>query len=568
MSQEHAGSSFLYHTPCPSCHSSDANSMYSDGHQYCFTCGTYTKPEDNQEDTAVGDESFEEWGGEWEDHSPKEKFISGAYLPIKKRGGITIETCKKFDYAVAKIHDKPVHIANYRNKAGLWVAQHVRFADEKDFIWIGKANQVVLFGQHLFGSGGKRLVITEGELDCLSISQAFNNRWPTVSIPSGINGAKKTIQANLEWIESFQEVVLAFDDDVPGREGIQECAPLLTPGKCKVMSYGGKKDANEMAQAGLWKEITYAVYNAETYRPDGIISFGQLRDRILIKPEMGLEIPYPILNEKMQGLRYRELMLVTAGSGIGKSTLVHELGYHLRMVHGCNLGIMALEESPERTVWRYQSIHLNVPLHLRWSDVSDEDKLKAFDALRPDDGLYCYEHFGSTDIDGLMAKIRYMAVGLGCRFIILDHISIVVSGLDEIAESERKTIDKLMTRMRSLIEETNIGLLAVVHLKRPGGKGKSYNEGREVSLTDLRGSGSLEQLSDTVIAMERNQQHESMQNYSGIRVLKCRHTGLTGKADLVRYYPDTGRLLEANAEAEGFGDAVPDEFAGDNTQDF
>ena len=152
----------------------------------------------------------------------------------------------------------------------------------------------------------------------------------------------------------------------------------------------------------------------------------------------------------------------------------------------------------------------------------------------------------------MLAKIRYMAVGLGCKVLVLDHISIVVSGLDESAgESERKVIDKLMTKLRQLVEETGVMLLAVVHLKRPD-KGKSYNEGRQVSLTDMRGSGGLEQMSDAVISLERNQQGDEPDT-ALVRVLKNRPIGDCGEAGYVRYAPETGRLLPCDGEEYGFG---------------
>ena len=223
------------------------------------------------------------------------------------------------------------------------------------------------------------------------------------------------------------------------------------------------------------------------------------------------------------------------------------------MVHGLPLGVIALEESVSRNLRRYLGIHLNKPLHLPevHESIPEADLKAAFDAVTGDNKWFAYDHFGSSDIDNLLSKLRYMVVGLGCKVIVLDHISIVVSALDEAGgESERKVIDKLMTKLRSLIEETGAMVLAVVHLKRPD-KGKSFNEGRQVSLTDLRGSGSLEQVSDVVIALERDQQGDEP-NLASIRVLKNRPIGETGPAGAVTYDPETGRLTPADGESFGF----------------
>ncbi|UAJ16886.1 toprim domain-containing protein [Desulfovibrio desulfuricans] len=540
-------STFVQHEPCPACRAKgdDASgnnlARYSDGHGYCNACGYYQAPDGEGHQAA----------------EPKEKPafepIDFDIVPLKARG-IDTETCTKFNYGIGKFGKKRewCHVANYHDAKGNLVAQHIRM-ENKDFKWIGDMKKAVLFGQHLWRSGGRRVVVTEGEIDCLTISMLQDNKWPVVSLPNGANHAVKAIRASLEWLESFDEVVFAFDMDEPGQAAAQECALLLSPGKAKVAVLP-EKDANDCLKAGKSKALLTSLWEARPYRPDGIVSGKDLWDKIRKTPPVGYDIPYPLLNERLHGLRLGELYLFTAGSGIGKSTIVNEIAFHLKMTHGLPLGVMALEESTERNLRRYLGIHINKPLHLpEVHRALPEDELRAaFDAVTGDDKWYAYDHFGSSDIDTLLAKLRYMVVGLGCKVIVLDHISIVVSALDESGgESERKTIDKLMTKLRSLIEETGVMVLAVVHLKRPD-KGKSFNEGRQVSLTDLRGSGSLEQVSDVVIALERDQQGDTP-NISHIRVLKNRPIGEVGPAGCVAYNSDTGRLLPADGEEFGFG---------------
>jgi twinkle protein len=486
--------------------------------------------------------------------------LTGEVMALRTRG-ITEETCAKFSYTVGKHNGKWVQIAPYYDDHGRLCAQHIRF-ENKDFIWLGDAKKALLFGQQLWPHGGKRVVVTEGEIDAMTISQLQGNKWPVVSVGSGAGGAVKAIKRSLEWLESFNEVIFCFDMDEPGQEAALECAAILSPGKAKIAKLPCK-DANECLLQGKSKELLSALWDAKVYRPDGIVSGKELWDKVRVRPTEGLSIPYPQLNEKIMGVRPGELYLFTAGAGIGKSTLVNEIAYHLKMEHGQPLGIMALEESVVRNALRYIGIYLNRPVHLPhvYDSVPEEEMKAAFDAVVGDDRWYIYDHFGSTEVEGLISKIRYMVVGLGVKVLVLDHISIVVSGLDEIAESERKSIDRLMTALRSLIQETGVTVLAVVHLKRPD-KGKSYNEGRQVSLTDLRGSGSLEQLSDVVIALERNQQGEDP-NKANIRILKNRPVGITGPAGQVRYNPETGRLLHWQEEEEaatfGFTATTPEE---------
>lgn len=528
---------FLRHARCPDCGSSDALSVYTDGHTYCFSCEAY------HPGTDVGEEGEEMAAPTQQDqHRHHLKLISdGVYQALPKRH-LQEATLVKFGYTVGSYMGQTVHIAPYYGQNGLLVAQHIRFPN-KDFRWLGNARGVQLFGQHLWrDSGGKMLVITEGEIDALSVSQAQDNRYPVVSIPSGASGASRAILDNLEFVESYERVVFAFDNDEAGKKAAQECALLLTPGKARICHFP-LKDASEMLQAGRVREIITCIWEAKLWRPDGLIAGKDLWDDLILPPSQGYETPYPLLNNMIRGVRKGELCLFTAGSGIGKSTMVNEIGYHFLMQHGLSIGVIALEESKKRTAERYVGMALNHPIHIDREGLDLEEIKLAFDATLNNDRFWLYDHFGSTDLDNLMAKIRYMIVALGVDFVILDHISIVVSGLDEIAESERKLIDKLMTRLRSLIEETGAGVLAIVHLKRPEG-GKSYNEGRQVSLTDLRGSGALEQLSDVVIALERNQQAENdeEQNRSLVRVLKNRPVGVVGECDTLEFDPETGRL--------------------------
>ncbi len=466
----------------------------------------------------------------------------GEVRPLQKRG-LTTETCRKFNYTVSKYRGKPVQVAEYRNKAGAVVAQHIRFPD-KEFMWAGDSKQACLFGRHLWGGGGRKIIITEGEIDAMSVSQAQGNKWPVVSLPGGAQGGKKAIAHDLDWLETFEQVIILFDMDEPGRAAAQECAALITPGKAYIASIP-LKDANEMLLARQEKELLSAIWQAAPYRPDGILNGKDLWERIKKPPVPGYQIQFPELQEKLMGIRKREIYLFTAGSGIGKSTLVNEIAYHLFMQHGLKIGVMALEESVERAAKRYMSIYLNTPLHISHGDITDEQLEEAFKTTVGNDRWLVYEHFGSQDIDTLIGKIRFMIVAENVDFVVLDHISIVVSGLDEIGESERKTIDKLMTRLRSLVEETGAGLLAIVHLKRPE-KGKSYNEGRQVSLSDLRGSASLEQLSDVVAALERDQQGDNP-NMAHIRLLKNRPIGICGDAGYAEYEQETGRMLPAKA---------------------
>lgn len=535
------------HLPCPHCGSHDALAEYTDGHTYCFSCQHETQPKKRKQPK-----------GEKKVALPLIKDLT-EYPKLTKRK-LTEDTLRKFGYKCLTRQNKIWHVAPYYDKKGELQAQHLR-GPEKAFKWTGDTDRLQLFGQTLWSNANaKRVIVTEGEIDCMTISQLQENKWPVVSIPSGVTSAAQSFRDNIEWLEAFEKVVICFDNDAPGRKAAAECAQILSPGRAAIAQLP-LKDPSDMLVAGRGKELISCLWNAPTYRPDGILDGPSLWEELTKEPEKGLTIQYEELNKATQGIRKGELWLFTAGSGIGKSTIAHEIGYKLLTEDNINLGVMALEESKRRTAERYLSIYLNKPLHLNREGITEAKLKEAFDrtiGVTPC-RFELYDHFGSTNIDSLISKIRYMFVGLGVDIIILDHISIVVSGLEgnEISEGERRTLDVLMTKLRSLVEETGKTILAVAHLKRPE-QGKSWNEGREPRLTDLRGSASLEQLSDVVIALSRDQTDAEKCNVAKILVLKNRPVGITGEAGYASYSLETGRLLPMTAGEQYFKSAPPE----------
>jgi twinkle protein len=224
--------------------------------------------------------------------------------------------------------------------------------------------------------------------------------------------------------------------------------------------------------------------------------------------------------------------------------MAKEIGYHLRKAHNLTVGNLFLEETLEKTVQSYISLDNNVPLSMLRKNntlLTDEQWQTSFDRLIGGDKWYALQHFGSLPTEELLGKMRFLAYGANCDFIILDHLSLIFSGQSN--ENERLAIDNAMTELAAFVTESGVGIISVVHLSRNKGK-TSFNEGGEISLTDLRGSAALEQLSFNVIALERSQQAEGDEkNMSTIRVLKSRETGFTGAADKCLYDFNTGRLL-------------------------
>lgn len=502
------------HQPCPACGSHDALTIYEDGHSYCFSCNTYFRSDKEEKKLSSG--------------LKKQGLIDLQDMvvsPLPKRK-LTKQTCAKYGYFTSMAHGQPVQVACYYDDDNKLLGQKIRYAD-KTFEARGSFSER-FFGQHLYQGGGKKLVVTEGEIDCLTVSQVQGNKYPVVSIPTGAASAAKVFRANFNWLESFEEVIVMFDMDDAGRKAVKAVSGILSPNKLKI-AWLPCKDPNECLQEGKADAVVKAVWEAKTYTPADIIKGDELWE-VLSKHEESLSYPLPWdipLQNMTDGLRKGELVVITAGTGIGKTTFVRQLAYHLGTECYCKVGMLMLEENVKHTANGLVCLKLGKPAH---RPIIDSEYKKAFEDIM--DNFVFYNHFGSLECEDLLQTIRYMVTGEQVDFVVLDHISIAISGLD--IENERKATDVLMTKLRSLVEETGVGMLVVSHLRRTDGT--PAEEGGALSLSHLRGSQAISQLSDAVWGLERNQQDEGMKkNLVRVRVLKNRYSGDTGIAGYLAY---------------------------------
>jgi twinkle protein len=524
-------SKFLHHGPCELCGSSDANSFYDDGHTYCHSCKTYNAGLDDE--LIVQKQQVKVF----------QMKQTGESKAIVDRG-ISRETCQYF--GVTQETDK--HYYPYFDADRLQCAQKVRNVSTKNFSIIGNFQKATLFGQNLFQKGGKYITIVEGELDALASYQMTGSKWPTVSIRNGASAALKDCKAHYEYLDSFETIVLCFDADEPGQKAAVEVAELFG-NKVKIVKHLKEcKDACDYLSNGRGSDYVNQWWRAESYVPDGIIAASSLWDSVST-PEPVAEAFYPFkgLNELLYGLRPAELITVTAGSGLGKSQFLREILYRILETTKWNVGGMFLEESVRKTARSIMSLHANKKLHLPDTPVTERELKEAFDATLGTNRVFLFDHFGSLAIDNVCNRIRYMARACDCRVVFLDHISLVVSGMD--GNDERKSIDVLMTRLRTLVQETGITLICVSHLKRPS-TDKGHEDGGAVSLSQLRGSGAIAQLSDAVITLERNSMSTDplIRHTTKVAVAKNRYNGLTGPACSLMYDMKTGRMIEVTME--------------------
>jgi len=534
-----------YHQPCPLCKSSDAASLNEDGSAYCFSCDKRI----NNYQNLIGEpvENNVKEFKVYKNNSVND--IEGSFAALTDRN-ISLDTAKKYNVKSLSNSDGEIvrHFYPYYIASEI-TSYKIRGAD-KHFSWQGNSEGTGLFGESTFKASGKFITLVEGECDAMAAYELLGSKWPVISLKSGAAGAVRDVKHSIEFLEKFDNIVINFDSDKVGREAAQKVARLLTPGKAKILTLPDDfKDANEMLKAGRAQSYVDAWWSAKLYTPSGVLNISEQKKNYNNRKSRE-SIPYPWegLNKKLYGLRSGELVTLTGGTGLGKSSITRELEHWLITQTRDNVGVIALEEDWRRTVDGIVSIEANARLYIDQvrDKFSQEELDKYFDNIysgKNENRFWVHSHFGITDLDEIFSKIRFLIIGCSCKWLVVDHLQMLVSSVME--SDERRSIDNIMTRLRSIVEETSVGLILVSHLRRVDSN-RGHENGIAVSLSHLRGSQSIAQLSDCVIALERDQQADDPQeaHTTHVRVLKSRYTGDVGMATHLIYDKETGRLKE------------------------
>lgn len=450
--------------------------------------------------------------------------------------GITKDSAEKWGFTRTTFNDEPVRVFNYRNQNQALVAQKLRFKG-KDFRFLGETKEAGLYGMHLWRDGGKKVVITEGEIDAISLSQMYGHKWPVVSVPNGAQGAKKALQTNLKWLEQFEEIILMFDNDEAGQEAVIACSTVgFTPGKLKIATLP-LKDANEMLMEGRIKETTDAVWNAKTYRPDGILGVNDIMGDLLKPIEWGLPWCFDELTKLTYGRRFGEIYAVGAGTGVGKTDfLTQQIGFDMTELK-LPVGAIFLEQRPVETAKRVAGKIAGKSFHIPDTGWTTEELTRAAGEL--EGNLFFYDSWGQTDWEAVKANIRYMNVSLGIRVFYLDHLTALADTADE-----KGSLEQIMKEMAGLANELQIIIIFVSHLTTPDGK--PHEEGGRVMIRHFKGSRAIGFWSFFMFGLERDQQNENIEikKTTVFRILKDRYTGRsTGETILLGYNSEESRLF-------------------------
>lgn len=517
------------HKPCPHCGSSDASSLSDEGWWHCFSC------EKNWKDKEGGKMT-----------EPKEKVkgdavIKGEFKELPRRG-IDKATAKFFG---VKVDEKGNIFYPYYDSKDNLVASKVRLGTEKkDFRITGDFSKATLFGQNLFGGKGKYITIVEGQDDALACYKMLGSKWDVVSVHSA-SSAVKDVLNNIDFLESYENIVIMFDSDDVGKEASRKVAEKLSPQKAKIVTLNRYKDANDYLINNKVLEFQREWWNQKSYTPAGVVSFSDAWSQFVnsTKAEI-IKLPQsmPELSAMMKGgVAKGEITTIGALTSVGKTSFVNNFLFDILSETDSRVGYCGLETTVGELTKGLLS--LATESNLSHQENLNLDNLKSkFDDMKWKDNLKILDHQGSLDLDSLTSKIRNMIVAYDLDVFLLDPLQQALPTLDN------DTVKEAMDILLKLAKQTNVSFIIVSHMRKPDSK-----DPHAVSEYDLLGSSAINQVSFNTILLSRDKmsENEVAKNSLKLQLVKCRRTGITGNAGWLFYNVDKARL-EHGAEPDLF----------------
>lgn len=535
----------------------------------------------------------EEMSEAGEKYVPKEtvKDIDGYKAFDIPERGIRKETLERFGVKVAvSQEDGKTPIAVYfpsHNQKDIvtgYKKQDLSKSKEEKYHWstVGVVNiKNKMFGQTVAeGIQRKRSNLTclEGEWDAISVFQAqvdqvkgtkFEGMEPSVvSIPMGTANAVESVIHNKAFVESYPTLTIMFDSDeataaekskgiMKGLEARHAVAGALSGNGQSLMTVTpppAYKDASDMLQAGKSDDLAKLVqFEKRPYSPEKVVGASSVSFEEFIKPrEAGVFVDcFPDLMKKLNGFRLKELTLFLAPSNAGKSTVCSVLA-HKFMQAGHKIGMIFLEENNKESLQRIVAAELKVN-YLKFmrdptSVASIEEIRRVYDDITSNNRMFMLDHFGSIPVADLLNKIKHMVLAEGCKYVILDHISGVISGLA--SDNERKDLDVAMTHLAAFCAAHEVHLLVVSHINRSDSQQFLPPKGKEgepfwvnVRKESARGSAALEQFSWNIIALEPEINPDFTRGRVRLKVLKTRFGDSLGIADVFTLDNETWEVV-------------------------
>lgn len=494
---------------------SDAFAKDEKGGGYCFSCKKYF-PADNKNVPA-----------EFSDEDSK---AQAKYVALR---GIGVATLKEYKAFSRVIEDEPLEIALAYPKG-----TKMRSLVQKKFMTQGDMSTPQLFGMDKFAAGAtKSITITEGEFDAMAARQMLKGNSVCVSVRTSASALKDLKhKPNYEYVNSFDKIVIVFDNDPQGRLAAENVAGLFDFSKVYKIDLQKFKDPNEyLTKSGDNSDSFFKEWiNAKKYTPDSILSsFSEFEGAL--KSNMGTlisEYPLESLTEMLRGYHEGELVVWKGLEGIGKTEIFRLVCHHLLSTTDTNVGIIHLEEDVGTTLQGLSTYHLDESVNIPHTGHTDSEVISAIKDLVKgnEERVVIYDSYDTDSSASFLDNVRFMVKVLGCRTIFFDHISWLATNSNNLDNDERRFLDSLSQNLKTMAKELGFCLHMISHVNDDG---------------KTRGSRNITKVADVVIDLSRDKgsANEDDRLKTKIFVEKARGRGRRdGLAGFVVFDPVTTKL--------------------------
>lgn len=359
-----------------------------------------------------------------------------------------------------------------------------------------KECEPILFGWQAVPDAAREVVITEGEIDALSMA-AYGYVALSVPFGGGKGGKQQWIENEFERMERFERIYLALDMDKSGEDAAEEIASRLGRHRCFRVKLPFK-DANECLVNGLGaEEIGKCIKEAEGLDPEGLRPASAFTENVIRlfwpSPEthQGYCTPYRKIRDKLL-FRPAEFTLWSGDSGAGKSQILSDCIVDW-VNQGSRVCLSSLEMKGEHTLKRMckQVVGVDRP--------TEEYITKALTWL--DRGLLLYERVGKAGVEGLLEVFNYARAKYGCDQFVIDSLMRLGVASDDYTGQE-----KAVYQLVDWVIEHGVHLHLVAHSKK-GDKDRGAPETR-----DVKGAMEIGANAFNIITVWRNKKHEDAVN--------------------------------------------------------
>lgn len=348
-----------------------------------------------------------------------------------------------------------------------------RFTNEKDC-------EHVLFNRDSV-VGKESIIICEGEIDCMSLTQmGFDN---VVSVPDGASSLG-WIADDYDMLEGFSTVYLMMDADSAGQNGAREIARRLGFGRCMnvVLPY---KDANECLKHGMsMAQFVELVGHAEPFDIEfaGHVSDIVVNELTSVAPDA--KTPWSQLNDLVGGWRLGELSIFIGQPRSGKTIMMNEIALSL-MEQGKRVFILSLELTPNRLVrWIGERVYDSKEYTPGQSDSLKKDVLK---------NLIINKESRQTDGDQVLSMVQNVVSRYDVEYVFIDCFFRIKFATDNFFMAQSSFVQ----RLHDLTKEYGLHTFLLAHSR------KLENDWDIPGLYDIAGSGDISGVADNVYIVER-----------------------------------------------------------------